>query len=582
MEFIEQLKASVDIVQVIGDYVQLRRIGGGARYVGLCPFHSEKTGSFSVHAQHQYYKCFGCDAHGDVLTFVMEIERFTFWEAVKYLAEKHGIPLPKRSEHSDSETRHRAALHEMHDMAARMFRETLMGQAGADARQYLARRGVLAGVAEAFALGLSDRSGTQLVRAFQRKGFAAEDMEASGLVLKRQDGSGFFDRFRGRLMFPIHSESGQVIAFGGRAMADGDEPKYLNSSETPIYRKSHVLYNLNRARKAIQQQGYTVLVEGYMDVIGVWAAGVENVVATCGTALTAFQVRAMRRHAPQVVLNFDPDEAGMKASERSSQVLLEEGVRLKILELTGGLDPDEYIQKEGVEAYQGALAAAPGFFHWLAGRARERFDLKSPEGRAGAFQFLLPAIHRLPDKVERLAVAEDMAAALNVPKGMVLDEFRRAAAERKPAHQVRGEPLSNPAELLLLSGLMASAEIRDEVGQVLSQMDLTPSLKTGRIVETILRISAAGETPAFAAVSARLDEADRTLLACLLKPTEEEIVRETPTLEQTLGAVKTLAASKRQAERDELKRQIKEAERAGDLARALQLTAELSGLEKQR
>lgn len=579
MEFIEHLKSSVDIVRVIGDYVQLRRVGGGPRYMGLCPFHGEKTASFSVHSQHQFYKCFGCDAHGDVLTFVMEMERFTFWEAVKYLAERHGIPLPKRSEHSDEETRHRAALHEMHDIAARTFRETLLGPAGAEARQYLTRRGVTPEVAEKFALGLSDRGGTQLTRIFQRKGFSEADMEATGLVLKRQDGSGFFDRFRGRLMFPIHSESGQVIAFGGRAMAQGDEPKYLNSSETPIYRKSHVLYNLNRARKVMQQEGFTVLVEGYMDVIGVSAAGVDNVVATCGTALTAFQVRSMRRHAPAVVLNFDPDEAGMKAAERSSQVLLEEGVRLRVLELAGGLDPDEYIQSNGVEAYQRALNQAPGFFHWLAGRARERFDLKTPEGRTGAFQFLLPVIHRLPDKVERLAVAEDMADALSIPKGMVLDEFKRAATERKTSRPAARAELPDPSELLLLNGLLTSSEVRDEVGPALAGMDLTALLKTGRIVETILRMAAAGENPTFASVSARLEESDRRLFGSLLEA--DELLRDAPIVAQSVEIVRKLAGARAQSEKDALKSQIREAERAGDLARALELTARLMPMERR-
>ncbi|MBA3975506.1 MAG: DNA primase [Candidatus Solibacter sp.] len=579
MEFIEQLKSSVDVVRVIGDYVQLRRVGGGPRYTGLCPFHNEKTASFSVHSQHQFYKCFGCDAHGDVLTFVMEMERFTFWEAVKYLAERHGIPLPKRSEHSDEETRHRAALHEMHDIAARVFRETLLGEAGAEARRYLARRGVTAEAAEAFGLGISDRGGTQLARIYQRKGFTEADMEASGLVLRRQDGSGFFDRFRGRLMFPIHSESGQVIAFGGRAMAEGDEPKYLNSSETPIYRKSHVLYNLNRARKAMQQQGFTVLVEGYMDVIGVAAAGIDNVVATCGTALTAFQVRAMRRHAPAVALNFDPDEAGMKAAERSSQTLLEEGVRLKVLELSGGLDPDEYIQTHGVDAYRTALNQAPGFFPWLAGRARERFDLKTPEGRSGAFQFLLPVIHRLPDKVERLAVAEDMADTLSIPKGMVLDEFKRAAAERKTARAPARAELPDPSELLLLNGLLTSGAVREEVGPALAGMDLQGLLKTGRIVETILKMAAGGESPGFGAVSARLEEADRRLLGALLEA--DEILRDPPSVAQAAEIVKKLAGARAQSGREEMKRRIREAERAGDLRRALELTAALQEMEQR-
>jgi DNA primase len=321
-----------------------------------------------------------------------------------------------------------------------------------------------------------------------------------------------------------------------------------------------------------------VLVEGYMDVIGVWAAGVENVVATCGTALTAFQVRSMRRHAPAVVLNFDPDEAGMKAAERSAQVLLEEGVRLKVLELTGGLDPDEFIQKEGVAAYQKVLAEAPSFFHWLAGRARERYDLKSPEGRSGAFQFLLPVIHRLPDKVERLAVAEDMAASLGIPKGMVLDEFRKAAAERKATRYTEPTPLPDPPELLLMHCLLTNPEIRAEVGPVLMQMDLPSAMKTGRIVETILKMDAAGEAPAFASVSARLGDADRKLFACLLEA--DEILRGESSMEQAVQIVRKLASGRAQAERDELKKRIKDAERSGDMALALDLMGKLRGMEK--
>jgi DNA primase len=254
MDFIEQLKSSVDIVRVVGEYVRLKRAGAGPRYTGLCPFHHEKTPSFSVHSTHQFYKCFGCGAGGDVIKFVMEIERLTFWEAVKLLAERNGIPLPRQSEHADEETRRRAALYEMHELAGRLFRELLDSPAGREARGYLERRGVSRATAEEFGLGLSDRGGQMLVRAFERAGFAHELMEQSGLVLRRNDGTGFYDRFRGRLMFPIHSESGKLIGFGGRALAEGDEPKYLNSPETPIYRKSQVLYNLNRARKAMRRR----------------------------------------------------------------------------------------------------------------------------------------------------------------------------------------------------------------------------------------------------------------------------------------------------------------------------------------
>jgi DNA primase len=246
------------------------------------------------------------------------------------------------------------------------------------------------------------------------------------------------------------------------------------------------------------------------------------------------------------------------------------------------LDPDEYIQEEGVEAYQKALNESPGYFHWLAGRARERFDLKSPEGRSGAFQFLLPVIHRLPDKVERLAVAEDMAVALGVPKGMVLDEFRKAASERKATRYVEPAATVDPQEWILVKSLLTKSEIRKEVGPLLAQMDLPALLKTGRIVETILKMSADGETPVFATVSARLNDADRTIFSLLLRQKEDEIVRDEPSMEQAIQFVKKLASVRVQSQRDSLRQKIREAERSGDLVRALELNAELREMEQKR
>ncbi len=381
MDFVEQLKSSVDIVKAVGEYVRLRKAGAGPRYVGLCPFHTEKTPSFSVHQTHQFYKCFGCGAGGDVIKFVMEIERLSFYEALRLLADRNGIRMPQRAEYSDQETRLRATMFEMHELALRVFRANLGGAPGAAGRDYLAKRSVTPAVAEEFGLGYSDRSGQNLVRRFEREGFSAEQMESSGLALKRQDGSGFFDRFRGRLMFPIHSESGKVIGFGGRVLSGDEEPKYLNSPETPIYRKSHILYNLHRAKEAIRKADRGILVEGYMDVIGLHAAGVREVVASCGTALTSLQVRALKRHSEKIVVNFDPDAAGSNAAERSIQMLLEESMQVRVLELEGGLDPDEYVKAAGPDAYREKLEKAPGYFNWLADRARGRYDMRTAQGR---------------------------------------------------------------------------------------------------------------------------------------------------------------------------------------------------------
>lgn len=579
MDFIEHLKSSVDIVRVVGDYVRLKRSGSGPRYTGLCPFHHEKTPSFSVHSTHQFYKCFGCGAGGDVIKFVMEIERLTFWEAVKLLAERHGIPLPKQGAGTDEETRRRAALYEMHEIAARLFRELLQSPAGEQARSYLERRGVSPAVAGEFGLGLSDRSGQMLVRAFQRAGFSPELMEESGLVLRRNDGTGFYDRFRGRLMFPIHSESGKLIAFGGRALAPDDQPKYLNSPETPIYRKSQVLYNLNRARKAIEQAGRAVLVEGYMDAIGVHAAGVPHVAAVCGTSLTQLQVRSLRRHAPEVVLNFDPDSAGAAATEKYIPVLLEEGVRVHVLELRGGLDPDEFIREHGPEAYRAALDAARSYFHWLADRARARFDLRTPEGRVAAFQFLLPAIQRMPERLDRLAVAADLSEYLHLEQGVVLDEFRKAASERRRQIPAARPPLPDPREVLLLHALLHDPEARAEIAPILGDLTILESSPSHEIFDAIRRIAAAGEPLTYHSLEARLRDDARERLAAMVLA--DDTLGEGYSTELAVSCIRKLSAAENEARRSRLRRLIQQAEREGNAAEAMRLLEELGRLERR-
>ncbi|MCS7043220.1 MAG: DNA primase [Bryobacteraceae bacterium] len=573
MEFIEQLKSSVDIVRVVGEYVRLKRAGSGPRYVGLCPFHHEKTPSFSVHSTHQFYKCFGCGAGGDVIRFVMEIERLTFWEAVKLLAERNGIPLPRQGAHGDEESRRRAALYEMHELAGRLFRELLGSPAGREAREYLERRGVSRAAAEEFGLGLSERGGQMLVRAFERAGFPHELMEESGLVLRRNDGTGFYDRFRGRLMFPIHSESGKLVGFGGRALAEGDEPKYLNSPETPIYRKSQILYNLNRAKRAIEEEGRAVLVEGYMDAIGVWSAGVRNVVAVCGTSLTPLQVRSLRRHAPEAVLNFDSDRAGAAATEKHIPVLLEEGMRVQVLELAGGKDPDEFIREHGAERYRQALGAARSYFHWLADRARARFDLRRPDGRVAAFQFLLPAIQRMPDRLDRLAVAQDLAEYLRMEPDVVLDEFRKAAAERRRTAPKKEQPVPDPNEVLLLHALLHDAEARAEIAPLLGGLRVLERSASHAIFDAIRRMTEAGEPVTYQAVEARLGDADRERLAWLALA--DDTLHEKYSTELAVSCVRKLAAAEREARRAELRRRIQEAERSGDAETAMKLLEEL-------
>src|SRR4051794_13105499 len=334
MDFAEQVKGSVDIVGVVGEHVRLRK-SGPYRFMGLCPFHQEKTPSFTVHVTRQFYKCFSCGAFGDVFKFVMEIEGLSFPEALKSLAERNGIPMPKRSQYADDDSRLRGALLAMHELAQENFRANLIGPAGETARTYLAKRGLALETVEQFGIGYSDRSGRALLRLFEQRTFPAAQMEQSGLVGRRDDGS-MYDRFRNRLMFPIHDGSGKIIAYGGRALAADDNPKYLNSPETPIYRKSYVLYNLHRAKEPMRKDDRVILVEGYMDAIGVTAAGFGQVVASCGTALTAQQVKLLKQHTARIVVNFDPDTAGVNAGGRWLKILLQEGMQGGGLGLDGG------------------------------------------------------------------------------------------------------------------------------------------------------------------------------------------------------------------------------------------------------
>jgi DNA primase len=574
MEFAQQVKSSVDIVHVIGEYVRLKKMGSGSRFIGLCPFHTEKTPSFNVNGTLGFYKCFGCNAGGDVIKFVMEIEHLTFWEALKDLAEKNGIAMPKRSDFSDEETRRRAKIYEMHEIAERTFRENLYGGAGGEARAYLERRGVTREVAQQFGLGLSDRGGQQLTRLFEKQGFGVDSMEESGLVLKRQDGSGYFDRFRGRLMFPIHNESGKVIAFGGRALAKDDEPKYLNSSKTALYEKERVLYNLHRAKEPIRKSGRTIIVEGYMDVIGVSAAGFGEVVAPCGTALTNYQVRSMKRFADHVIVNFDPDTAGANATERSIEMLLREQVRVKILQLPGELDPDEFIKDKGMEAYEAAIAGARSFFHWLADRTRARIDSKTPEDRRKVMEALLPYIQWMPDRIDRLAVAGDVAEYVGIERGMVLDEFKRAAAERREARPVRNNlPAFAPNEQLLLKALLTNPEAREELLPVLKELTVVQRFQTRGIFEALLRLAEAKPDFTFSDLHERLPEAERTLLATVILADEEG--GDTVSYEQALESMRSLTAVEKKSQIGELRTRIREAEKAGNMEEALRLAEEL-------
>src|ERR1700757_1165187 len=371
--FADRVKNQADIVRVIGEYVRLKK--SGQNFTGLCPFHGEKTPSFAVHPTKQIFHCFGCGKGGDVFSFVMEMEKCQFPEAVRIVAEKCGIALPKPKERSPEERKEnqqRSALTEMHREAQTFFVQQLETTAeGKAARAYLEDRGLDKDALARFGIGYAPSGGDLLLRHFRGK-YPEKTLVESGLISRDQSGR-HFDRFRRRITFPIANESAKIVAFGARTLGD-EQPKYLNSPETPIYSKSNVLYHLDRAKDALRRSDFAILVEGYMDAIAVARAGISNVVASCGTALAESQIKLLGRFTKRVIVNYDPDTAGQAATERSLDAFLGQDFEVRVLALPAigdkKADPDLFIREKGNDAYQKQLKDSPPYVDYLISRAR--------------------------------------------------------------------------------------------------------------------------------------------------------------------------------------------------------------------
>jgi DNA primase len=511
------VKTQADIVRVVGEYVRLKK--SGQNFMGLCPFHSEKTPSFAVHPVKQIYHCFGCGVGGDVFSFVMALEKCEFPEAVRIVAEKCGIPIPKprpRSPEEGRATQQRSALVEMHSVAGAFFARQLEATPeGKAARAYLEDRGLDASAIEQFGLGYAPSAGDALLRHLKQK-YPEQLLELSGLCI-RDPGGRLYDRFRRRIIFPIANESGKVIAFGGRALGD-DLPKYLNSPETPIYSKSNVLYNLHRAKEPIRQRDFAVLVEGYMDTIAVARAGVGNVVASCGTSLAEQQTKLLVRFTRRVVVNYDPDVAGQAATERSLSLLLEQGFDVRVLALPAlgdrPADPDLYIRQQGAEAYQKLLGGAPAYVDYLIARARQ-MDLTTGEGKLRAVNFLMPYVQRIPNRLLRSEWATRIAQQLRIEEPVLRESLRRAATERRGEVKPKPELLAavgKPAERRLLQMLIDAEEFRARLAEEILAGGLHRGLETEKIFDALLPVCREGGQPDANALAKSLEEKDRRLL----------------------------------------------------------------------
>ena len=571
-DFAQSVKQQVDIVKVIEGYIRLRK-AGAQNYSGLCPFHKEKSPSFSVHAVRQFYHCFGCGVSGDVFSFVGKIENVSFPEAVRIVAQKNGIPLPKRefsSPEEAAEARMRGKLLDLNEAAASWFEEQLRGLEGALAREYLAGRGMSPEGIKVFRIGYAPDSFGALRD--RLSGMADEStLRASGLFSSKEQGDGtegrIYDRFRKRVTFPICNESGRVIAFTARTLDTGEKAgaKYINSPETPLYTKGQVLFNLDKAKSAIRQAGYALLVEGQMDCISLFLRGIQHVIATSGTAFTEQQVAILRRHTQNVVVNFDPDAAGANAAEKSIALLTEEGFNLKLVTLDGGLDPDRFIRERGVEAYTQAVMGARRQSDYLIERARQMFPGAAADQKLKAMNYLLPHIRRIPQKLVRDQFAMDAAQKLGIDSAVLREELRQAALRRRDHIEVRVTALTE-VERVLLRALAITDPEHEE----------SRSTAGDAVQRQSQWFEGLGAFPALQALAHRgsrdpmevvENAAQRALLAeALLAETEP------PAVETVVDAIVSLQRRRIEADLREMRTRIQDAERKGDFAELAVLT----------
>ncbi len=592
-DFAKNVKDQVDIVKVIGEYVKLRK-SGAQNYTGLCPFHQEKSGSFSVNAVHRYYYCFGCHEKGDVFTFVMKMDSLSFPEAVRAVAAKAGIALPKREFSSPGEAREaglRKQLMDLHEGATQYFEAMLKSPGAAKAREYLTGRGVGAETIAKFRIGFAPDDFNDM-RERLGKHFADDVLRASGLFNsseKNDDGAPtgpLYARFRKRITFPIANEQGRTIAFTARALEATDDKgralaKYMNSPETPLYTKGNVLFNLDKAKADMRSNDFALLVEGQMDCISVYMAGIRNVLATSGTAFTEAQLRLLGRFTKRVVVNFDPDVAGTAAAEKSIALMTEEGFEVKVITLEGGLDPDRFVRENGVQAYMAALRGAKRHSDYLIERAQTLYPGRTGEAKVKALNFLLPHMKRMPNRIHRDEFAADAAQKLGIEQSSLRAELQQAAAQKlESVKAVRFTP-ANETERVLLRALVLP-EGNEARGAAANGLGEHPEWYEGMGAAGLFDALAHGVVPQNPLDAAGDDNSRRMLAEVLASVTDGQAEGKVASVGDQVGAaLRELEERYIVRRQEEMSRAMMEAERKGDVGMVDKLYVEKVGLDKR-
>ncbi len=509
-DFIDQVRSGTDVVDVVSQYVSLKP--AGKNHKGLCPFHKEKTPSFNVSPERQMFHCFGCGEGGDVFKFLMLYEKMSFIEAVEHLANRAGLTIPT-SKQGKAEQDDRALFLKLYEESARFYRQNLLEHSGGRrALDYLKKRGLRGETIEERGFGYAPDKWTSLLEHLTRKGAKPEVIARSGLAVPKREGRGYYDRFRDRVIIPIRSESGKVIAFGARLLGPG-EPKYLNSSESIIYRKSYTLFDFDRAKSVIRKEGYAILMEGYLDCIQAAQAGVGNAVASCGTSMTAGHSRLLRRYTDRIVVNFDPDAAGQAAAQRSLDLLIEEGFQVSVLTLPEGEDPDSFIRRHGADAYRERLRDASPFIDFLIARAASRHDVSQPRGKADFLNAVLPTLARIPNHVERVAHVSQLAQQAGISDEAVVEELRRKVMgqTKQVSFAQDSTGVLKPAERDLVRWLFQTPKQAPELLADMNDEDFT-ELLTAPILKAIQEVITSEELTTDRVMAHLSAEKDRNLL----------------------------------------------------------------------
>lgn len=474
-ELIRRIRGSQDIVEVISRHISLKK--SGQNYVGLCPFHSEKTPSFVVSPAKQIFHCFGCSTGGNVITFLMKHENMSFPEAVKGLAKDAGIEVPDRTGKSEKGMQ---PLYEANRLAAVHYHESLLEAKEAEgARSYLLKRGISEEIIGKFNLGYSMNSWSDIYEYLKRKGFKEDILVRSGMIIPNNNGSGYYDRFRGRVMFPIYDIQGRVAGFGGRVL-DDSTPKYLNSPETPIFSKGSLFYGLDIARNGMKEAGYAIIVEGYMDVIALHQAGVTNAAATLGTAFTLNHLRILGRFSKEAVLTFDSDAAGINAALRTMDIFMGSAIKARVLLLPEGEDPDSFIRRKGKEAFLELVQEAGSLVNFAIDRIIERGsgsdNSDSIDRKVKIAEECFAVIRKIPSRIEQDYYLKKVSKDLDIGKDVLVSEFKKGNGGRKriSAEKDRKVVTDRPKEeQVLLTLIIRDGELRKRAGENLRVDDFS-------------------------------------------------------------------------------------------------------------